>query len=607
MPTNVENKLLSGCLSGDKWEKIGADKRSGIVVPLFSVYSSRSTGIGDLSDLRLLIDLCRKTGNSVLQLLPMNEVGPDFCPYDSVSSFALEPMYLSLRDINGDRSSNRLDQMAKDFQPKGRSNIDYGVKAAKLALLREMYDRSEGAGPEEYKRFEKENEYWLSDFALFKVIKQDNSGKAWYDWPEKLRQRDPATLGNFTAQRGRDLLFQKWLQWQLCLQFKAAKKYAASKGVFIKGDLPILVSRDSADVWAHREFFKLEYDSGAPPDMYCAKGQRWGTCTYNWEKIFADGGVYIKEKLAYAANFYDLIRLDHVVGLFRIWSIPVEEPVENYGLNGFFDPKDKAVWEANGRKILDFVIKNTNMLLCAEDLGTIPPECPKVLKEFGIPGNDVQRWTKEWEKIHDFLPPEQYRFLSVTMLSTHDTTNWPAWWENEAGTVDEALFIRLCGEGKVDYDRVKDKLFDPGLSRHGRLRWNNSVYSLELFLGIMGKKKEELWILSGMYENSFREKEKLWKLLAMPGQMREKSDTRLVSAMVANALASRSVFCFNLILDLLFLGGILKGDAYQYRINVPGTVEPTNWSLLLPLSLEDLLAHPVCEKLRQMNERNGRA
>jgi 4-alpha-glucanotransferase len=442
---------------------------------------------------------------------------------------------------------------------------------------------------------------------MFKVIKAANEGKAWYDWPEKLRQRDTASLEDFAAEHGQDILFQKWLQWQLCLQFKDAKFYAASKKVFIKGDLPILVSRDSADVWSHREFFKLEFDSGAPPDMYCAKGQRWGTCTYNWQKIFEDNGTYIKEKLAYAGNFYDLIRLDHVVGLFRIWSIPVEEPAENFGLNGFFDPKDKTVWEANGRKILSFVIKNTGMLLCAEDLGTIPPECPKVLNEFGIPGNDVQRWTKEWEKIHDFLPPEEYRFLSVTMLSTHDTTNWPAWWENEAGTVDEALFIRLCAEGKVDFSLVKDKLFDSKLSRHGRLRWKNAVYSLEIFLGIMGKKKEELWTLSGMYENSFREKEKLWKLLATPGEMREKCDAKLVAAMVKYALASRSVFCFNLILDLLFPGDILKGDPYNYRINVPGTVAPSNWSLLLPLSLEQLLAHPVCEKLRQMNERSGRA
>src|SRR3989338_2636598 len=143
--------------------------------------------------------------------------------------------------------------------------------------------------------------------------------------------------------------------------------------------------------------------------MYCAKGQRWGMPTYNWEAIAGDGYRYLKEKLKYAENFYDILRLDHVVGLFRIWSTPYDEPAENKGLNGFFDPRDENMWGEHGRRILSVMLNSTDMLLSAEDLGIIPKTCPKTLEELGIPGNDVERWTKDWNVKHDFLGPEDYR------------------------------------------------------------------------------------------------------------------------------------------------------------------------------------------------------
>jgi 4-alpha-glucanotransferase len=399
-----------------------------------------------------------------------------------------------------------------------------------------------------------------------------------------------------------EIEFQAWLQWFAFKQFKGLKAYAGSKGVLIKGDLPILVSRDSADVWAHPEFFNLDFAAGAPPDMYCAKGQRWGMPTYNWERIADDGYRYLKEKLRYAENFYDILRIDHVVGLFRIWSIPYSEPLENQGLNGFFDPKDEGAWEAHGRQILSVITNSTNMIILAEDLGVIPKSCPKTLEEFGIPGNDVQRWTKDWKLRHDFLEPQDYRFFSVSMLSTHDTTNWPAWWENEAGTVDEGLFVRRCKERGIDYDYVKPKLFNEAQSRHGRLRWLNSISSVDLLVGILNKRKEELADFIDIYENTYKEKEKLWKHLGLEGQMREKCDADILASALKLTLESRSVFCIQLLTDWLCLTDIFKGDPYQYRINTPGTISDKNWSLVIPLALEDLLKHKVCRRIRTMIE-----
>jgi 4-alpha-glucanotransferase len=340
--------------------------------------------------------------------------------------------------------------------------------------------------------------------------------------------------------------------------------------------------------------------AGAPPDMYCAKGQRWGMPTYNWEAKSADEHRYMKAKLKYAENFYDVLRVDHVVGLFRIWSIPFNDPPENEGLHGSFDPWDEGLWEGNGRERLSLILDNTDMLLCAEDLGMIPSACPKILKEYGIPGNEVQRWVKDWNVRHDFLRPDEYRAIAVDMLSTHDTTNWAAWWENEAGTVDAELFTRKCQERWIDYNGVKDRLFDLGRSGHGRLRWLNNIDSSDTLAYILGKEKHEIMDFVDMYENTYKEKEKLWAILGLRGQMREHADAEIIKAALKLTLDARSVFSIQLIVDLLSFAGVLKGDPYEHRINTPGTVSDKNWSLTSPLSLEEMLSHKSTGQIRAL-------
>jgi 4-alpha-glucanotransferase len=584
------------------WNRIGTQKRSGVLVPLFSIYSKESSGIGDFADLKLLIDWASSTGNSIIQLLPMNEVGSVFCPYDSMSAFALEPAYICLRNIPaaGNKSfQEEVGRLNKDF-PAAKMYVDYAVKKKKIHILREAFL----AGPDnkslQFEKFIEENAYWLSDFALFKALKEIHHESAWFDWKDEYKYRDKQSIDRFRIEYEREITFQMWLQWQLYLQFKDVKAHADSKKVLLKGDLPILVSRDSADVWQHPEFFKLEFAAGAPPDMYCAKGQRWGMPTYNWKQIQADGFRYIAEKLKYAQNFYDILRIDHVVGIFRIWSIPYNDPLENQGLNGFFDPADESCWGEHGRNILIGMLNSTKMLLCAEDLGIIPRACTDTLKGLGIPGNDVQRWMKDWNVRHDFLRPQDYRSLSVAMLSTHDTTNWPAWWENEAGTVDEPLFIRKCNERGINHEKVIKELFDPLLSRHGRLRWKNMIDSVDKFLTLLGKQREEVMDFIDMYENTFMEKEKLWKHFGFSGHMKEKCDSKITEAALKISLHSSSVFCINVIFDWLYLSDILKGDPYQCRINTPGTISKENWSLTIPISLEELLKHKINKEIRGM-------
>ena len=607
MPKEDLKELLATS-SKDKWKEIGLKKRAGILAPLFSVYSRKSIGIGEFGDLKLLVDWCAETGMSIIQLLPMNEVGSTSCPYDAVSSFAIEPSYISLDSIPGASKKpvkSLIDDLKKS-RPAGKKRVDYRIREEKIAVLWEAYLIQDEHKTKEFKKFIDENSYWINDYALFKTLKDFHEGRPWQNWEERYKTRDGSQLEIFWRENEKEILFYMWVQWIAFKQFTEAKRYAGSKHILVKGDLPILISLDSADVWSHSDFFKLNLAAGAPPDMYCAKGQRWGMPTYNWEAIASGGYTYLKEKLKFAENFYDILRVDHVVGLFRIWSIPQNDAPENAGLNGYFDPSNELVWEGHGKKILSVMLESTSMLLCAEDLGMIPKACPKTLKEFGIPGNDVQRWVKDWEKRHDFLGPEEYRLLSVTMLSTHDTTNWPAWWENEAGTIDEALFIRKCRERGIDDARAMHELFSKTLSKHGRLRWLSSIDSTDKLIGILGKKAEELADFIDMYVNSYSEKEKLWKHLGLKGPMRESSDKEILKAVIKFTLDSKAVFCIHSILDWLELDGILKGDAYKHRINTPGTVSADNWSLVIGVPLEDLADNKVTGEIKRLISAAGR-
>jgi len=510
-------------------------KRSGVLVPLFSLHSMESTAIGDAEVLRLMVDWCVKTGNSVIQLLPLNEVGENFCPYESTSSFAIDPMYAAV----GSRRVTGLSDMPRPPEEDIR-RTNYAVKEQKIRILREIHAKRDKSLIHELEGFRGKNSWWIEDFALFKALKRHFGGKAWYLWPDEYRERHAGRIEIFRKENGAYIDFIIWLQYFLHRQLADAHAYAASRGVQLMGDMPAAMKRDSADVWAHREFFNMELVAGAPPDMFCSGGQRWGNPgmpTYNWEKIEDAGYSYIKEKLRYAGEFYDILRIDHIVGLFRIWSIPLEHPVENGGIGGFFDPSDENLWEERGRRILTIMKENTGMLLCGEDLGVIPDACTETMEALAIPGMDVQRWKRDWEGTGEFLSPQKYRRLAVSALSTHDTSNWISWWRHESTSEEREMFQK-----HLDISRAEIS-----------------------------------------------------------------SNEELNEAALKFILKTRSLFSIQLIFDWLNLDGeILKGEGGKSRINKPGTVKSENWSVMLPMPLEELLSHAICKDIRRLVSESGR-
>lgn len=599
---------LLNSLAADAWKNIGTQRRSGVVAPLFSIYTSKSCGIGEFPDLKRLADWCRQTGMSIIQLLPMNDVGYNFRPYDAQSSFALEPMHLSVADlvhVDIRPFAADLARLKQQF-PTGNNRVDYRIKGAKMALLWHIFKTARPGRVKSFNAFIHEQRFWLDDYALFKVIKEEQSEKGWEEWPEDFKHRSPTALARMRESRREQLLFQQWLQWQCAGQFKAVKKYATSESVLLMGDIPFLVSRDSADVWSHQEYFKLDLSSGAPPDLLYAHGQRWGMPPYNWDAIAAKDYDYVREKLRFAENFYDIYRIDHVVGIFRVWSIRNSEPAETGGLNGFFDPPDEHAWDEHGRRLLSVMIKNSRMLACAEDLGTIPPATFKTLDEFGIPGIDIQRWSKDWGKTYSFKTPEQYRPTALATLGTHDMSCFAAWWQFEAGTVDEVLVSRKCAERRLDHDTIKERLFDAKNARHGRLRWKKEIDSVPALLMVLNRQEWEVKDFIDLFLGSVDEKKKFLQFLGMNPAVNDPPLQALLKASLEKVTQSSSIFAAQLLQDWLSIDGLFDIDPWEMRINFPGTLDNRNWSLSLPIPLDDILGLPINSVLKKINKESGR-
>lgn len=582
--------------TGDKWHRIGAKRRAGIAVPLFSVHSSSSCGIGDFNDLKLLVDWCESCGFTILQLLPLNDVGSDFAPYSSVSTFAIDPMYLSFDMIEGKHESiaSEIIFIRRKFRPRF-GKVNYGIKNAKINLAEKLFSSSN----ESFQDFIDSNIYWLKDYALFKVLKRKFKECSWLEFPDKNKYRDPASTEKLSEENSDEINFTYWLQWKLYEQLNEVKQYAHSKGIYIMGDLPFLVSRDSADVWANPEYFRLELSSGAPPDMYFAEGQKWGMPPYNWDIIAANDFSYIKERLKYAENFYHMFRIDHFVGLFRVWTSPQDDGSPG----GRFLPQEEYLWEEHGRRIIE-VMNSTTMLPCAEDLGTVPECSYRVLAEYGIPGIDFQRYMKS---NYHFRSPAEYRINSCAVLSTHDSSFFANWWEYEAGTIDEKLFEMMFfrqGDNKEHFRYAKETLFDMNKSAYGRLRWNENISSVDLMLGILQPRQDKVYEFVNLYLESFAEKDK-FKLFLETGT-NEKQELCYLAVKKANE--SNSVFSIQLLQEYLCFNSetLEKTGKWKYRINIPGRVSKNNWSVLLPLSMDNLLKSNINEKIMTLLKETGR-
>jgi len=433
---------------------------AGVLIPLFSLRTLDDLGRGEILDLAPMVDFARDMGLGLIQLLPLGEGGPDeTSPYSDMSVFAVDPVSLSPRGIEG-VSRNSLTRarrkLATSKEPLGR----VAVRAVKLPMLERAWRacaerRGESA---EFASYVEENRAWLEDYALFRALKDRFKWAPWEKWPAGLRDRESGVLVSARRQLADAVARYSWLQFIAHRQWAAMRAYAAERRVLLGGDMAFSPARDSAEVWVYQALFNLDRTVGTPPDAFNQRGQRWGLPLPRWDRMRADGFKLWRLRVQRAAAMFDLLRIDHVVGLYRTFSFE-EEP----DAPGEFIPADEPAQLAQGEEILRALREAAGAcILIAEDLGSVPPWVRSSLTSMEIPGYKVMRWERvEWGAHEErFLKPLEYPELSLATTGTHDTETLTTFWSSQPESERRKLTEALGISDSID---IKQPLDEAGL------------------------------------------------------------------------------------------------------------------------------------------------
>ncbi len=318
---------------------------AGVAMPVFSLRSEKGLGVGEFSDLKLLIDWAGKTGLNLVQILPINDTTAthtwvDSYPYAAISVFALHPQYLHLNGIAELKDKAARAELTKLRDELNAKNfVDYeAVMNAKWKFLKLLYkqEKKKFLADPEFQKFKAEQASWLVPYAAFSALRERFGTADYHQWPREFRA--PHDLDQLTAESAPDFDefgLHFFTQFHLDHQLRAAVDYGRRRGVVLKGDLPIGIYRHSVDAWTRPELYHLDQQAGAPPDDFSTTGQNWRFPTYNWARMAQDNYQWWRERLGHLARYFDALRIDHILGFFRIWEMP-ENSVQ--GLLGHFSP-----------------------------------------------------------------------------------------------------------------------------------------------------------------------------------------------------------------------------------------------------------------------------
>ena len=622
--------------------------QTGVAVPLGALRTESSCGVGEFADLVPFAKWAKACGMDLIQLLPVNDTGEERSPYSALSAFALHPVYVRLEDLP--LSAAQRESVAA-FSAARRDDARVAwldVVRFKRDLLRRHYGNVLDSLETDAEFAEwLERNPWVRPYAVFCRQKEKQGMRSWQAWTE-LRDPKPGEIDAAWEADRDETLFFAWVQWIAERQFAAAVAELGEIGIKLKGDVPILLSEDSADVWSGRGRFDLGNRAGAPPDMFCHAGQNWRFPSYRWDVLEREGYAWWRARLRQASKFYNAYRIDHVLGFFRIWEVPEREstgmlgrfvpalplrradllaagvssetidrlvdpvfsdadvselfgadkksaepwlkrveggwkidrdvfvseravldadlpqPVKDVllklywdrvllhfdgdagdfhpywywydtrafrSLNGadaekvsarihdYFD-RQQDFWAANGRKLLTMMYEETDMLVCAEDLGVVPDCVPKTLAEMGILGLKIERWMRDWSAPgQPWIPMEKYPRPTVCSSGTHDTSTLRGYWEEEG--------------------------------------WPREQYAAELGLS------------------------------PCPDYLTEEA----ARAIVRRNLSANSILAILPLQDWLALSYVQRPPSPQEeRINTPGTLDAANWTWRMPRPVSALVA-----------------
>ena len=466
-------------------------KGAGTVIPVFSLRSEGSFGVGDFGDLKMMIDWADKTSQHIIQILPINDTNmtqtwQDSYPYNSISIYALHPQYTDFRqlpEIKDEKLKTQFEQLRQELN--ALPQIDYErMFAAKMNYLHVLFEQEWATIKRRatYKTFYEQNKEWLVPYAAFCYYRDKYKTAVFSEWPKD------ATVKALKIDK--DIEFWFFVQYNLDQQMHAAHEYARQHHVILKGDIPIGISRDGVEAWVEPKYFNLNGQAGAPPDPFSADGQNWGFPTYNWDEMLKDGCAWWVRRFRKMAQYFDAYRIDHVLGFFRIWEIPVpeksglmgqfapalglsKEEIAAYGVpfrdglflidhkrndrwhpriavqyqqayeelndtekynfnrlyNDYFYRRNNHFWYQEAMKKLPRLTQATRMLVCAEDLGMVPECVPWVMNELRILSLEIQTMPKDPNIRFGKLSHNPYR--SVCTFSTHDMPTLRQWWDED--------------------------------------------------------------------------------------------------------------------------------------------------------------------------------
>ena len=323
------------------------NKLTGIVVPLGALFTEGNNAIGEFPDLIPFADFCKKSGISVVQLLPINDTGTQSSPYSGLSAFALHPIYIRIQDIQNFDSLYKSDSKLKDLYDSFIADNKYclrydydNILNKKNEILLEIYNSTEiaktGKPDDSLSKWIKNNP-WIKTYAVYKNLKWDYMQASWKDWKKEDQSKTPEEIEALWDDKSLKTkhLFYAWTQQIAENQFSKSVSYLKKNNILLKGDMPILMNEDSCDAWAYPKYFNQNLRAGSPADGENPTGQNWGFPTYNWKNLKADDYSWWKDRLISASKYYDAYRLDHILGFFRIWAIPTEDV---NALNGHTEP-----------------------------------------------------------------------------------------------------------------------------------------------------------------------------------------------------------------------------------------------------------------------------
>ena len=489
------------------WFDMPAFKAAGTLVPVFSLRSKDSFGVGDFGDLRKMVDWVAHTRQRVLQVLPINDTTTthtwtDSYPYSCISIFALHPQYADLTalpPLADEETRAKFETLRQELN--ALTQIDYErVNNAKNEYLRLLFEQ-EGKkmmADDAFKTFFKENEQWLVPYAQYCALRDKNGTGDFTAWPDHQTwdEADRKPLTNSRSKAYREVAYYYFVQFILNRQMAAVHDYARERGVILKGDIPIGVSRHGCDTWSEPRYFNMNGQAGAPPDDFSADGQNWGFPTYNWDEMLADGCQWWIRRFQNMSKYFDAYRIDHVLGFFRIWEIPMpeksglmgqfspalgmtREEIEGYGVHGhdelflpdhkeagkwhpriaiqfnevyerltgdekaafnnlyndYFYRRNNQYWYQEAMKKLPLLVNATRMLVCAEDLGMVPDCVPWVMDELKILSLELQSMPKDPKCRFGHLSRNPYR--SVCTISSHDMPTLRQWWDEDEQRTQE--------------------------------------------------------------------------------------------------------------------------------------------------------------------------